>query len=125
MTSEVSDWSGLASIRRITLEEAWSLTSEGKAVLVDTRPSSYYRGAHAEGAISMPFEDIRRDPRTAIDALPPDQLIVFTRSSSMSISGKLSAPSTSTASPSTTPSLLTSPSKGGVHIAVVVPHDGG
>jgi hypothetical protein len=60
MTSEVSDRSGLASIHRITPEEAWSLTSEGKAVLVDTRPGSYYGEAHAEDAISMPFEDIRR-----------------------------------------------------------------
>jgi hypothetical protein len=54
MTSEVSDRCGLASIRRITPEEAWSLTSEGKAVLVDTRPGSYYGEAHAGGAISMP-----------------------------------------------------------------------
>jgi rhodanese-related sulfurtransferase len=77
MTSEVSDRCGLASIRRITPEEAWSLTSEGKAVLVDTRPGSYYGEAHAGGAISMPFEDIRRDPRAAIDALPSDQLIVL------------------------------------------------
>lgn len=77
MTTETSERSDLAAIRRVTPEEAWSMTSEGSGVLVDTRPRHYFDEAHAEGAISIPFDDIRRNPAEAVAALPSEHQVVF------------------------------------------------
>jgi rhodanese-related sulfurtransferase len=77
MSTERISRSDLASIRRITPEEAWNLSSETKGTLIDTRPRDFYNEAHAEGALSLPFDEIRRDAQTAIERLPSDQQLVF------------------------------------------------
>jgi rhodanese-related sulfurtransferase len=49
-----------------------------KAVLVDTRDPQFYRDAHAAGAISVPFEEIRRSPdHPALRSVPEGQTIVL------------------------------------------------
>jgi len=67
----------LETIRRITPADARRLVEDGDAVLVDTRDRQFFRDAHAEGAISVPFGDIRRSPdHPALRAVPESQTIV-------------------------------------------------
>jgi len=50
----------LETIRRISAADARRLVEAGDAVLVDTRSRQFYEEAHATGAISIPFGEIRR-----------------------------------------------------------------
>jgi rhodanese-related sulfurtransferase len=68
----------LETIRRIAPADAHRLVEGGEAVLVDTRHPWFYRDAHAAGAISVPFEAIRRSPDDpALRSVPEGQTIVL------------------------------------------------
>ena len=68
----------LESIRRIAPADAHRLIEDGEAVLVDTRHPRFYQDAHAAGAISVPFEEIRRSPdHPALRSMPESQTIVL------------------------------------------------
>jgi rhodanese-related sulfurtransferase len=68
----------LEVIRRISPADAHRLVEEGEAVLVDTRDRRFYEEAHAAGAISVPFGDIRRSPdHPALRSVPEGQTIVL------------------------------------------------
>jgi rhodanese-related sulfurtransferase len=68
----------LETIRRIAPADARRLVEDGEAVLVDTRDPQFYRDAHAAGAISVPFEVIRRSPdHPALRSVPEGQTIVL------------------------------------------------
>jgi rhodanese-related sulfurtransferase len=68
----------LETIRRIAPADAHRLVEDGEAVLVDTRHPRFYRDAHAAGAISVPFEEIRRSPdHPALRSMPKGQTIVL------------------------------------------------
>ena len=68
----------LETIRRIAPADAHRLVEDGEAVLVDTRHPRFYRDAHASGAISVPFEEIRRSPdHPALRSMPEGQTIVL------------------------------------------------
>jgi rhodanese-related sulfurtransferase len=68
----------LETIRRIAPADARRLVEAGEAVLVDTRDRQFYREAHAAGAISVPFRDIRRSPdQPALRSVPEGQTIVL------------------------------------------------
>ncbi len=68
----------LETIRRIAPADARSLVEAGDAVLVDTRSRQFYQEAHANGAISVPFEEIRRSAdHPALGSIPDVQTIVL------------------------------------------------
>lgn len=68
----------LESIRRLSAEEARDLVERRRAVLVDTRDPSYYAEAHAVGAISVPFAEIRRSPlHPRLQSVPEDQQLIL------------------------------------------------
>lgn len=68
----------LETIRRTTPADAHRLVEDGEAVLVDTRHPRFYREAHAAGAISVPFEEIRRSPdHPALRSMPEGQTIIL------------------------------------------------
>jgi phage shock protein E len=68
----------LEAIRRITPAEARRLVEDGEGVLVDTRDRQFYREAHAAGAISVPFGDIRRSPdQPSLRSVPEGQTIIL------------------------------------------------
>jgi rhodanese-related sulfurtransferase len=68
----------LGSIRRIAPTEARRLVEDGAAVLVDTRDGEFYEEAHAAGAISVPFREIRRSQdHPALRSVPEGQTIVL------------------------------------------------
>lgn len=56
-------------IPRVTAEEAYQAISQGKAVLVDTRPMSAFTTLHAAGAISLPIDQLEKN----LPALDPDR----------------------------------------------------
>jgi len=56
-------------IPRVTAEEAYQAISKGKAVLVDTRPTSAFTVLHAAGAISLPIDQLEKN----LPALDPDR----------------------------------------------------
>jgi len=68
----------LETIRRIAPAQARRLVEKGDAVLVDTRDRQFYEEAHAAGALSVPFGEIRRSPNhPAIRSVPEGQTIVL------------------------------------------------
>ena len=68
----------LETIQRISPADARRLMEDGDAVLVDTRDRQFYRDAHAAGAISVPFSEIRRSPdHPALRSVPEGQMIVL------------------------------------------------
>ena len=68
----------LETIPRVAPADAHRLVEDGEAVLVDTRHPRFYRDAHAAGAISVPFEEIRRSPdQPALRSMPEGQTIVL------------------------------------------------
>jgi rhodanese-related sulfurtransferase len=66
----------LETIRRVSPAEARTLVKSGDAVLVDTRDRRFYDEAHATGALSVPFADIRRSPDEAMLGVDPDDRIL-------------------------------------------------
>ena len=72
------DRGALETIPRIEPANARRLVEDGDAVLVDTRDPRFYAEAHATGAISVPFPELRRSPdHPAIRSLPEHQTIVL------------------------------------------------
>lgn len=68
----------LEMIRRIAPVDGRRLVEDGEAVLVDTRDRRFYEEAHAAGAISVPFAEIRRTPdHPALRSVPEGQTIVL------------------------------------------------
>jgi rhodanese-related sulfurtransferase len=68
----------LESIRRVAPADASRLVEDGDAVLVDTRDRQFYEEAHAAGAISVPFGEIRRSANhPALRSVPNGQTIVL------------------------------------------------
>jgi phage shock protein E len=68
----------LETIQRIAPADARRLVEEGDAVLVDTRDGRFYEEAHAAGAISVPFGEIRRSTdHPALRSVPEGQTIVL------------------------------------------------
>lgn len=68
----------LEPIRRLSADAARDLVERGRAVLVDTRDRRYYEEAHAVGAISIPFAEIRRSPlHPRLQSVPEDQQLVL------------------------------------------------
>lgn len=68
----------LRTIRRISAADARRLVEARDAVLVDTRSRQFYQEAHATGAISIPFGDIRRSAdHPALRSVPEGQTIVL------------------------------------------------
>jgi rhodanese-related sulfurtransferase len=68
----------LETIHRISPADALRLMEDGVAVLVDTRDRQFYRDAHVAGAISVPFEEIRRSQdHPALRSVPEGQTIVL------------------------------------------------
>lgn len=68
----------LGTIRRIEVADAHRLVETGDAVLVDTRAGQFYEEAHATGAISVPFGEIRRSAdHPALRSVPQGQTIVL------------------------------------------------
>jgi rhodanese-related sulfurtransferase len=68
----------LEMIRRIDPADARRLVDEGRAVLVDTRDRRFYDEAHATGALSVPFAEIRRSPdHPALRTIPASRIIVL------------------------------------------------
>lgn len=68
----------LETIRRIAPANARRLVEDGDAVLVDTRDRQFYKEAHAAGAISVPFGEIRRSAdHSALRSVPEGQTIVL------------------------------------------------
>lgn len=68
----------LETIRRISAGDARRLVEAGDAVLVDTRSRQFYQEAHAAGAISIPFEEIRRSAEhPALGSVPEGKMIVL------------------------------------------------
>lgn len=68
----------LVTIRRIEPTDARRLVEAGDAVLVDTRARQFYEEAHATGAISIPFGEIRRSAdHPALRSVPEGQTIVL------------------------------------------------
>lgn len=68
----------LESIRRVAPADANRLVEDGDAVLVDTRDRQFYEEAHAAGAISVPFGEIRRSANhPALRSVPNGQTIVL------------------------------------------------
>jgi len=68
----------LGTIRRIEVGDARRLVEIGDAVLVDTRAGQFYEEAHATGAISVPFEEIRRSAdHPALRSVPEGHTIVL------------------------------------------------
>jgi rhodanese-related sulfurtransferase len=78
MSERRSNRADLASIARSTPAEARDLVDGGRAVLVDTRPRDYYEEAHAVGAVSVPFAEIRRSAdHPTLRAVPREQRIIL------------------------------------------------
>lgn len=68
----------LGTIRRIEAADARRLVETGGAALVDTRARQFYEEAHATGAISVPFAEIRRSSdHPALRSVPQGQTIVL------------------------------------------------
>jgi rhodanese-related sulfurtransferase len=68
----------LDSIQRISRAEANRLVADRRAVLVDTRDRRFYAETHAQGAISIPLDQIQRDPRQPrLEAVPLEQTIIL------------------------------------------------
>jgi phage shock protein E len=68
----------LETIRRIAPADARRLVEDGEAVLVDTRDRQFYEEAHADGAVSVPFGEIRRSAdHPALRSVPESQTIVL------------------------------------------------
>jgi rhodanese-related sulfurtransferase len=68
----------LETIGRIAPADARRRMEDGSAVLVDTRDPRFYQEAHAAGAISVPFEEIRRSPdHPALRSVPRGRTIVL------------------------------------------------
>jgi rhodanese-related sulfurtransferase len=78
MTERRSTRADLTSIARVTAAEARDLVDSGRAVLVDTRDQRYYQEAHAVGALSVPFAEIRRSQdHPTLQAVPQGQRIIL------------------------------------------------
>ena len=68
----------LRTIRRISAADAHHLVEAGDAVLADTRSRQFYQEAHAAGAISIPFGEIRRSAdHPALGSVPKGKTIVL------------------------------------------------
>ena len=44
--------------KKVTVQELISITNEGKAQLIDLRPSSEFNDGHITGSINIPFSDL-------------------------------------------------------------------
>ncbi|MGZ9167183.1 MAG: rhodanese-like domain-containing protein [Anaerolineales bacterium] len=51
-----------ADVPRVSIEEARAALEAGTAVIVDVRPAGAFESKHIAGAISVPLEDIERNP---------------------------------------------------------------
>ncbi|MGD2104380.1 MAG: rhodanese-like domain-containing protein [Anaerolineae bacterium] len=60
-------------VLRISLEEAKAMVDGGDAVLYDARSAEAYREAHADGALSLPEEEVAE----RFDSLPNDKALIF------------------------------------------------
>ncbi|MGH2630782.1 MAG: rhodanese-like domain-containing protein [Actinomycetota bacterium] len=68
----------LEGIPRISPAQAKQLVDDGQAVLADTRDRRYYEEAHATGAISIPFSEIRRTPKhLELPSVSDGHMIIF------------------------------------------------
>jgi rhodanese-like protein len=61
-----------ATARRIPASEAREALAKGTAVLADVRPKASYDSGHAQGALSIPLEEIE----ARAGELPKDKLVV-------------------------------------------------
>ena len=61
-----------AGVERILADEAYALVERGEAVLVDVRSRAAFAEAHAEGALSLPEDEVAQ----RATELPQDQLII-------------------------------------------------
>jgi rhodanese-related sulfurtransferase len=78
MSERRSTRAELTSIARVSPAEARDLIDGGRAVLVDTRDRRYYQEAHALGAVSVPFAEIRRSgDHPALRAVPHGHRIIL------------------------------------------------
>lgn len=55
-------------IPRVTVEEAYQAAMNGEAVIVDTRSEAEYQSSHADGAISLPLDQVE----VRLSELDPD-----------------------------------------------------
>lgn len=62
-----------ANVPRIDAAGALALVEAGEAVLVDVRPRASYAVLHAEGAISLPLDEVA----DCLAQLPADRLLIF------------------------------------------------
>lgn len=60
----------------ISFEDLWTAHEEGKAVIVDARPTAEYRDGHIAGAISAPYDDRDKHLTALRKAAPPETLII-------------------------------------------------
>jgi hypothetical protein len=58
------------AVPRIDVDAAHAEVVAGRAILVDVRSASSWRALRAQGAISLPLDELERDPKGALAALP-------------------------------------------------------
>lgn len=59
-------------VPRVRVREAYEAVQSGEAVLVDTRLLVYYDAGHAEGAISLPVNEVE----ARLDELDPTRWVI-------------------------------------------------
>lgn len=64
------------SIAFITLAEAEELFARGEAIFIDSRPEEDYTKGHILGALTIPFEEQKKNDLIAQHSLPKDQTLV-------------------------------------------------
>lgn len=60
-------------VLRISIQDAMAMLDAGDAVLYDARTAASYRNQHAEGAISLPEDEVGE----RFESLPEDKAIIF------------------------------------------------
>ncbi|MHB9033874.1 MAG: rhodanese-like domain-containing protein [Anaerolineae bacterium] len=60
-------------VQRISVADAKALVDAGDAILVDTRAADYYNRQHAQGAISVPLDEVDK----LMNTLPKDKTLIL------------------------------------------------
>ncbi len=74
-TTKVSSIEDYAVPMLITLDDAYKIYREGQGVFMDTRDDEDFVEGHIKGAISLPLQNLEKNPALVRD-IPKDKLIV-------------------------------------------------
>ena len=65
-------------VQTVSLEQAYALHREGKAMFVDARPPDEYAELHISGAVNLPPDDLEKGPESRLAGSAKDRdLVVY------------------------------------------------